>query len=155
MPLIDPNYLATEQDRHEMRAGIRMGRDILQQEAFRRFHKREDTPGEDVRTDADLDAFIRHDASSAYHPCGTCRMGATDDPESVVDTELRFKGLDGLRIVDASVIPAIPSANINAPVFMIAEKAADLILGRTLLPPEYVDFYRAGAVNKANPGRPT
>lgn len=151
MPLIDPNYLSTEQDRHEMRAGIRMGREILAQEAFRPFRKREDAPGEDIQSDADLDAFIRQDASSAYHPCGTCRMGAKDDPDAVVDTELRFKGLESLRIVDASVIPAIPSANINAPVFMLAEKAADLILGRTPLAAEHVEFHRAGVASPVSP----
>lgn len=143
MPLIDPNYLATERDREEMRAGIRMGREILAQAAFRPFHQREDTPGPGIQTDKELDAFVRRDASSAYHPCGTCQMGAATDTNAVVDPTLRFRGLDGLRIVDASVIPRIPSANINAPVFMIAEKAADLILGRSPLPPEHVDYYKA------------
>lgn len=143
MPLIDPNYLATEEDRRDMRAGIRMGRWILEQDALRPYHKREDVPGVDVRTDAQLDAFIRRDATSAYHPCGTCRMGADNDPRAVVTPELRLKGLDGLRIVDASVIPRLPSANINAPVLMIAEKAADLILGGTPPPPEQVAYYRA------------
>jgi len=143
MPLIDPAYLADEGDRADMRAGIRLGRRILAQPAFRPYHKREDTPGDHVRSDEEIDAFIRCDASSAFHPCGTCRMGAADDPEAVVDTALRLKGINGLRVVDASVIPRIPSANINAPVFMIAEKAADLIPGKEPLPPEPVDFYRA------------
>ncbi len=143
MPLIDPNYLATEADRALTRAGIRLGRAILGQPAFHPYHRREVIPGEAVVSDADIDAFVRRDAASAYHPCGTCRMGG--DADAVVDPELRFRGVDGLRIVDASVIPRIPSANINCPVFMIAEKAADLIRGRAPLPPEERDYYRAPA----------
>lgn len=142
-PLIDPNYLATDRDRREMREGLKMAREVLRQPAFRPFHRREDLPGDKVQTDAELDAFIREDASSAYHPCGTARMGADGDPRAVVDLSLRFRGVDGLRIVDASVIPAVPSANINAAVFMIAEKAADMILGRPALPPQTVPYYKA------------
>jgi choline dehydrogenase len=142
-PLIDPNYLATDRDRAEMREGIKMAREVLAQPAFREYHKREDLPGIKVQTDAELDAFIREDASSAYHPCGTARMGAEDDPRAVVGLDLRMRGIDGLRIVDASVIPAVPSANINACVFMIAEKAADLILGRPALPPLHVPYHKA------------
>lgn len=142
-PLIDPNYLATDRDRREMREGLKIGREVLAQEAFKEFHRREDLPGPHVRTDADLDAFIREDASSAYHPCGTARMGADGDDRAVVDLELKFRGIDGLRIVDASVIPAVPSANINACVFMIAEKAADMILGREPLPAENLPYYNA------------
>ena len=96
-----------------------------------------------VRTDAEWDAFIREDASSAYHPCGTARMGPDADPRAIIDLAFRFRGLDGLRIVDASAIPVIPSANINACVFMMAEKAADLILGRTLLLPEPMQYFKA------------
>lgn len=142
-PRIDPNYLATERDRTEMRDGLKLGRELLRQPAFREFHKREDLPGDAIRSDAELDAFIRRDASSAYHPCGTARMGADGDPRAVVDLDLRFRGVDGLRVVDASVIPAVPSANINACTFMIAEKAADAILGNPPLPPEPVGYYRA------------
>jgi len=134
MPLIDPQYLATEHDRHVMRTGVKCGREILAQAAFRPYHKRETLPGPDVVSDEAIDAFIRRGTVSAYHPCGTVRMGSTRDPEAVVDPELRFRGLDGLRVVDASVMPCIPSANINAAVFMIAEKASDLILGRPPLP---------------------
>ncbi|WP_027255734.1 choline dehydrogenase [Leisingera aquimarina] len=142
-PLIDPNYLATERDRYEMREGLKLGREVLAQPAFRAFHKREDLPGPDIQSDAELDAFIRRDASSAYHPCGTARMGADGDPRAVVDLDLRLHGLESLRIVDASVIPAMPSANINACVFMIAEKAADKILGKTPLKPESVPYHKA------------
>lgn len=150
MPHIDPNYLDTEGDRQTMREGLKRGRAILRQSAFQPYHRRETTPGDDVVSDEDLDAFIREDASSAYHPCGTCRMGPDDDPSAVVDTELRFRGLGGLRIVDASVIPRIPSANINAPVFMIAEKASDYILGRTPPEADHVDFYRAPCGEQAH-----
>jgi choline dehydrogenase len=142
-PLIDPNYLATDHDWFVMREGLKLGREVLAQEAFRDFHIREDLPGAHVKTDAEWDEFIREDASSAYHPCGTARMGADGDPRAVVDLDLKFRGIDGLRIVDASVIPAVPSANINAATFMIAEKAADLILGRPPLPPEAAPYHRA------------
>jgi len=141
-PLIDPNYLASDRDRQEMRAGLKLGREVLAQAAFRDFHRREDLPGEGVRSDAELDAFIRADASSAYHPCGTARMGAAGDARAVVDLDLKLRGIEGLRVVDASVIPAIPSANINACVFMIAEKAADAILRRPPLAPEPLPYYR-------------
>jgi choline dehydrogenase len=142
MPRIDPDYLATEHDRALMHAGLRLGRRILAQDALRAYHDRETTPGKDVASDAALDAFVRRDVASAYHPCGTCRMGGDGDAHAVVDPALRFRGLDGLRIVDASVIPRIPSANINAAVFMIAEKASDLVLGRDPLPPENVEYHR-------------
>lgn len=142
-PLIDPNYLATERDRYEMREGLKLGRELLAQPAFQEFHRREDLPGINVRTDAELDAFIREDASSAYHPCGTARMGADGDERAVLDLQLRFRGIEGLRVVDASAIPAVPSANINACVFMMAEKIADVILGRKPLTPEPTPYYRA------------
>lgn len=142
-PLIDPNYLATERDWYEMRQGLKMGRELLSQPAFKQFHRREDLPGVNVRTDAELNEFIRKDASSAYHPCGTARMGANGDERAVVDLNLKVRGIEGLRIVDASVIPAVPSANINACVYMIAEKATDLILGKVPLAPELVSYHRA------------
>lgn len=142
-PVIDPNYLATDHDWHVMREGLKLGRELLAQPAFKDFHVREDLPGKHVKTDADWNDFIREDASSAYHPCGTARMGTAGDDRAVVDLNLKFNGIEGLRIVDASVIPAVPSANINACVFMIAEKAADIILGQPPLPPEPVDYYRA------------
>jgi len=142
-PLIDPNYLATDHDWFVMREGLKLGRDLLSQPAFKNYHQREDLPGTHVKTDADWDDFIREDASSAYHPCGTARMGADGDPRAVVDLNLSLRGIEGLRIVDASVIPALPSANINACVFMIAEKAADIIRGHAPLPPETVPYHRA------------
>ena len=142
-PLIDPNYLATERDCFEMLRGLKLGREILAQPAFAPFRIREDTPGNDCRTDAELMEFIRRDASSSYHPCGTARMGRPDDPRTVVDLNLRVIGSDGLRVVDASVIPSTPSANINATTFMIAEKAADMISRRPSLSPLKVEYYEA------------
>ncbi len=142
-PLIDPNYLATDNDWFVMREGLKLGRELLSQPAFKEFHQREDLPGTHVKTDADWDEFIREDASSAYHPCGTARMGADGDERAVVDLDLKLRGIDSLRIVDASVIPAVPSANINACVFMIAEKAADIILGQEPLQPTAIPYHRA------------
>jgi choline dehydrogenase len=142
-PLIDPNYLATDKDWFVMREGLKLGRELLAQPAFKDFHQREDLPGAHVKTDGEWNDFIREDASSAYHPCGTARMGADGDARAVVDLDLKFRGIEGLRIVDASVIPAVPSANINACVFMIAEKAADKILNLQPLPPEMVAYHRA------------
>ncbi len=139
-PLIDPSYLATENDWFVMREGLKFGRDLLEQPAFSKFHQREDIPGKHIKTDSDLNKYIKEDASSAYHPCGTARMGANGDERAVVDLNLKVCGIDGLRVVDASVIPAIPSANINACVFMIAEKAADIILGKEPLKPEKVPY---------------
>lgn len=120
-----------------------MGRELLSQPAFKEFHRREDLPGVNVRTDTELNEFIRKDASSAYHPYGTARMGANGDDRAVVDLNLKVRGIEGLRIADASVIPAIPSATINACVYMIAERAADLILGKAPLPAEFVSYHRA------------
>jgi choline dehydrogenase len=142
-PLIDPNYLATERDRKETLQGLKLGREILAQPAFAPYRKREDAPGDRCQSDAELEAFIRQDVSSSFHPCGTARMGRTDDARSVVDLDLRVIGAEGLRIVDASIIPSIPSANINATTFMIAEKASDIIRGRKLLPATNVAYYKA------------
>ncbi|WP_018238549.1 choline dehydrogenase [Ensifer sp. BR816] len=142
-PLIDPNYLATERDRKETLQGLKLGREILAQPAFAPYRKREDAPGDQCRGDAALEAFIRQDVTSSFHPCGTARMGQAEDPRSVVDLDLRLIGAEGLRVVDASVIPSIPSANINATTFMIAEKASDLIRGRKPLPAIEVAYYKA------------
>ncbi|MEX2693088.1 choline dehydrogenase [Rhizobium mongolense] len=142
-PLIDPNYLATERDRRETLQGLKMGREILAQDTFAPYRKREDAPGARCVSDSDLEAFIRQDVSSSFHPCGTARMGRTSDPRSVVDLDLCLIGAEGLRIVDASVIPSIPSANINATTFMIAEKASDIIHGRKPLAPVDVPYFKA------------
>ncbi|MBK6011697.1 choline dehydrogenase [Streptomyces sp. MBT53] len=140
-PVLTFNYLSTEQDRQDWIDGVRVTRDVLNQAAFAPFNGGELSPGPDVRTDKEILAWVARDAETTYHPCGTAKMG-TDD-EAVVDPQtMRVHGLDGIRVVDASVIPVIPNANLYAPVMMIAEKAADLILGNEPLAPEHVDFYR-------------
>ena len=119
------NYLSTEQDRKEFRAAIRLTREVFLQKAFDRWRGAELSPGPGVQTDAEIDAHIRAQAETAYHPSCSCRMG--HDELAVVDPQGRVHGVQGLRVVDASIMPAIVSGNTNAPVIMIAEKAADLI----------------------------
>ena len=133
-PRILFNYLATEGDRREFRDAIRLTREIFAQQAFDPYRGAELSPGPAVATDAEIDAHIRRKAESAYHPSCSCRMGADDDPMAVVDGELRVRGTEGLRVVDASVMPAVVSGNLNAPTIMIGEKAADIILGKAPLP---------------------
>ncbi len=140
-PRLQPNYLATEQDREDMRACVRLSREIFAQPAFEPFRGAEIQPGASVKTDDEIDAFIRAKADSAYHPCGTCRMGA--DPGAVVDPEARVYGVRGLRVVDASIMPSIVSGNLNAPTIMMAEKCADMILGRPPLPPSDAPVWEA------------
>ena len=124
-PLIDPNYLAAPEDAASLVAGLRIARDIVRQTALDAFRGAEIDPGAGVNSDADLLAYVRQTSETLYHPVGTCRMGA--DAASVVDTELRVRGVRGLRVVDASVMPTVPNGNTNAATLMIAEKAADLI----------------------------
>ena len=134
-PIIQPNYLADELDRRGVLAALRLARRILRSAPLSPYYDGEKAPGDEVRGDDELLAYARGDCSSCYHPMGTCRMGTREDPGAVVDAELRVHGVEGLRIVDASVMPTMPSANLNAPVLMIAEKASDMILGRPPLPP--------------------
>ncbi|TMV68268.1 choline dehydrogenase, partial [Thioclava sp. BHET1] len=115
---------------------IRLTREIFGQEAFSPFRKAEIQPGARVETDDQLDAFIRDHAESAYHPCGTARIGRADDPMAVVDPECRVIGVEGLRVADSSIFPRITNGNLNGPSIMVGEKAADHILGRGLLAPE-------------------
>ena len=128
-PLIDPNYWSDPHDRDMALKGLRLAREILAQPAMRRYVKAEMLPGAAVRTDAELFDYACANAKTDHHPVGTCRMGAADDPGSVVAPDLRVIGLEGLRVVDASVMPLLPSCNTNAPTIMVAEKAADHILG--------------------------
>ena len=130
-PLIEPGYLSDPDgfDLQVMVEGVRLSREILAQPAFAPFRGAEIFPGADVRGDAGIIEFIRRKAESIYHPVGTCRMGAADDPASVVDPQLRVRGVDGLRVVDASVMPRLIGGNTNAPTMMIAERAADLVRG--------------------------
>ena len=129
-PRIDPNYLATESDRLSMRRAFRMCREILGQAALEPYRGEETLPGQDVQSDSDVDAFIRAHAETIYHPVSTVRMGA--DEAAPVDGSLKVRGVDGLRVVDASVMPTLIGGNTNAPTIMIAEKIADEILGRPL-----------------------
>ncbi|MGF1446566.1 MAG: GMC family oxidoreductase [Pikeienuella sp.] len=126
-PRIQPNYLDTQEDRDLMRRGSRLARRLAAAPALKAVIEAEISPGTATETDAQVDGFIRDTAWTVFHPCGTARMG-TDPSQSVVDPRLRAHGLEGLRVVDASVFPNVTSGNINAPVIMVAEKAADLIL---------------------------
>lgn len=132
-PSILFNYLSTERDRREWKEAVDKTREIFAQPAFDPYRGEELSPGTDVHSEEQIMEFVRRNAESAYHPCGTCRMG-TDD-ESVVDPALNVHGLEGLTVVDASVFPQITNGNINAPVIMVAEKAADIIRGRPPLEP--------------------
>jgi choline dehydrogenase len=125
-PDIDPNYLAAPEDIRVLRDGVKIGRDVLAQHAFDPYRGAEISPGPDVRTDAQIDEFLRRNCHTQYHPVGTCKMGP--DAMAVVDSRLRVHGLGGLRVVDASVMPTMVSANTNAATIMIAEKGADMIL---------------------------
>jgi choline dehydrogenase-like flavoprotein len=126
--LINQNFLAVESDVKTLRAGFKLLREVAAQSALNPFRGREVRPGKDVRSDTEIDSFIRSAPATAHHPCGTCRMGSDED--AVVDDELRLRGVEGLRVVDASVMPDLVGGNINAAVIMIAEKASDLIAGR-------------------------
>ena len=138
-PSILFNYMATEQDWREFRAGIRITRKIMQQAALAPFVGKEISPGIEVQTDAELDEFVRNHAETAYHPCGSCAMGY--DEMSVVDAQCRVHGLQGLRVVDASIMPEIITGNLNAPTIMIAEKIADNIRAREPLAAEVVPVF--------------
>ncbi len=131
-PLIEAHYLATAEDRRVLREAVRIGREVAAQAALDPYRDAELAPGPMVRTDAEIDGWVRATAETIYHPVGTCRMGVPDDPIAVVDPSLRVRGLAGLRVVDASVMPTLVSGNTNAPTIMIAEKAADLIRGRAM-----------------------
>ncbi|WP_289151486.1 choline dehydrogenase [uncultured Salipiger sp.] len=134
-PRILFNYMSHEKDWADFRKCIRLTREIFEQEAFKPYYKHEIQPGADVQSDDELDDFIRQHVESAYHPCGTARMGRTDDPTAVVDPETRVIGVEGLRLADSSIFPRITNGNLNAPSIMTGEKAADHILGRAPLPP--------------------
>ncbi|MDM7968867.1 MAG: choline dehydrogenase [Paracoccaceae bacterium] len=133
-PLIRFNYMSDPQDWWEFRQCIRLTREIFAQEVFKPFVKHEIQPGAAVQSDAELDDFIRAHAESAYHPCGTCRMGRADDPLAVVDPQARVIGVDGLRVADSSIFPRITNGNLNAPSIMVGEKVSDHLLGRDPLP---------------------
>ena len=138
-PMIRFNYMSHADDWSDFRAGIRLTREIFAQPAFEPFVSHEIMPGEELRSDADLDDMIREHVESAYHPCGTARMGRRDDKMAVVDSETRVIGVDCLRLADSSIFPQITNGNLNAPSIMAGEKAADHILGRNPLPRENLE----------------
>ncbi|WP_417666385.1 choline dehydrogenase [Roseibium sp.] len=133
-PSILFNYMSHEDDWAEFRTAIRLTREIFGQEAFAPYRGKEIQPGSHVQSDDELDGFIREHVESAYHPCGTCRMGARDDANAVVDPECRVIGVDRLRVADSSIFPQITNGNLNAPSIMVGEKASDHILGKDPLP---------------------
>ncbi|GAK25739.1 choline dehydrogenase [Serratia liquefaciens] len=141
-PSILFNYMATEQDWQEFRDAIRITREIMAQPALDEYRGREISPGPEVQTDEQLDAFVREHAETAFHPSCSCKMG--EDEMAVVDGQGRVQGMEGLRVVDASIMPLIITGNLNATTIMIAEKIADRIRQRTPLPRSNADYYVAG-----------
>ena len=137
------NYMSHPDDWTEMRACVRLTREIFAQPSFDRYRGREIQPGADVASDEAIDAFIRAKVESAFHPSCTCKMGSPDDPMAVVDPETRVIGVDALRVIDASIMPSITTGNLNAPTIMLGEKAADHILGREPLPASNAPVYVA------------
>lgn len=135
-PEIRFNYLGHEDDKEEWRKCIRLTREILDQPAMKPFAGDEVQPGPGVQSDADIDAFVAQHCESAYHPCGTCKMGDVSDPMAVVDSQCRVIGIEGLRVADSSIFPRITNGNLNAPSIMTGEKASDHILGKGMLAPE-------------------
>ena len=129
------NYLTAEKDIADWRACIELTREILGQSAMDRFRGQEIAPGERVRAVDDIDAWVRQNVESAYHPSCTCKMGGDDDPDAVLDANCRVRGTEQLRVVDSSIFPTITNGNLNAPTIMAAERAADLITGKLLLAP--------------------
>jgi choline dehydrogenase len=142
-PRILFNYLSQADDWIEMRACVRLTREVFAQQAFDRYRGREIQPGPQVQTDEQIDAFIREKVESAYHPSCSCKMGDENDPMAVVDPQTEVRGLEALRVVDSAIMPSITTGNLNAPTIMLAEKAADHILGKTMLPPSDAPYYVA------------
>lgn len=132
-PSIAFNYLSTEQDRQDWRDCIRLTREILAQPALDTYRDEEIQPGEEIQSDDDIDSWVKQNVESAYHPSCSCKMGADDDPMAVVNEQCQVRGIQALRVVDSSIFPSIPNGNLNAPTIMVAERAADLILGKPLL----------------------
>ena len=142
-PKVFFNYLSRPEDWEEMRACVRLTREIFAQPAFAPYRGRQIQPGAAVQSDAQIDEFVRRHVESAYHPSCSCRMGSPDDRAAVVDPETRVIGVEGLRVVDSSIMPSITTGNLNAPTLMLAEKAADHIRGLAPVPPDDAPFYVA------------
>jgi choline dehydrogenase len=134
-PKILFNYMSQEKDWDDFRTAIRMTREIFAQEAFKPYVKQEIQPGAEAQSDEDLNAFIKEHVESAFHPCGTCKMGRADDKSAVVDPKGRVIGVDALRVADSSIFPRITNGNLNGPSIMVGEKMSDHILGKTPLAP--------------------
>jgi choline dehydrogenase len=132
-PVIQPNYLGAESDRRVLLAGMKLARRLLGSKALSKYYDREEFPGAEKQSDADLMQAAKERGTTTFHLMGSCRMAPDSDPTAVVDDQLRVRGLEGLRVVDASIMPTMPSANLNASVLMIAEKAADMIRGKPQL----------------------
>jgi choline dehydrogenase len=138
-PKILFNYMSHEDDWREFRACVRLTRELFQQDAMKLFAGEEIQPGNAVQTNAQIDAFIAEHCESAYHPCGTCKMGSPKDKMAVVDPETRVIGMENLRVVDSSIMPQVTNGNLNAPTIMIGEKASDHILGKPMLAPSNLE----------------
>ena len=148
-PTIFANYLSAEEDRRALREGVRIARDVAAQSALDPYRASEYAPGKDVQTDAQIDAWLRAKAETIYHPVGTCRMGVDGDAMAVVDGALKVQGLEGLRVIDASVMPTLIGGNTNAPTMMIAEKIADVLRGRAALAPDDAPVFDGDAAKAA------
>ncbi|KDM93264.1 choline dehydrogenase [Photobacterium galatheae] len=142
-PGIEFNYISTEQDKQDWRDTIRLTREILTQPAMSAYRGQEIQPGEAIQNDEAIDAWVRENVESAYHPSCTCKMGSDDDAMAVLNNDCQVRGIDSLRVVDSSVFPTIPNGNLNAPTIMVAEKAADKILGKPALPAAHVPVWIA------------
>jgi choline dehydrogenase len=150
-PLIDPHYLETETDRQELRDSYAAIMEVVSQKAFDSYRGKPLGVPRLPRTEAEVDALVRETAATAFHLCGTCKMGGELDPLAVVDPQTRVRGLFGLRVADASIMPSIVSSNLNAPVMMIGERASDLVLGKSMAP-EPVPFHRpSGPIRSERP----
>ena len=133
-PVIQPNYLAEEHDRRVLLAALKLARRLLASEPLKPYYAREDIPGPHVQTDDELLAVAKQRGTTTFHPMGTCKMGPASDPLAVVDDQLRVHGIDALRVIDASIMPTMLSANLNAATMMIGEKGSDLVRGKEQLP---------------------
>jgi len=142
-PLIDPNFLATQEDRDEMIEAFQIARDTLSQPAFDEFSTGETDPGPKCQSRVEIEEFVRETAGSAYHLCGSAKMGAENDPMAVCDPAGRVRGVEGLRVCDASLMPSIASSNLNAVCMMIGEKVADSVKGKGMLPRDDAPFRNA------------
>ncbi|RTZ17798.1 choline dehydrogenase [Vibrio aquaticus] len=134
-PRIEFNYISTEQDKQDWRDCIRLTREILMQPSMDNYRGEEIQPGKEITSDEAIDQWVKENVESAYHPSCSCKMGADDDPMAVLDETCRVRGIQGLRVVDSSIFPTIPNGNLNAPTIMVAERAADMILGKPMLEP--------------------